>query len=825
MKKAYYIELILMDSLIHPLYQVFIMLQASVPLSLHDSFMKQLQGGRKRAKKYTPELRSFALTLDFYSPKAYDYVREIFKNVLPHRRTLQEWYASVDCEPGFSTEALQMLKRKTKSKNVVCALMLDEMHIRKNVQWDGSKYVGYADYSAGEKGKNEEAGTYAKEVLVFMLNGVNERWKVPVGYFFISSMGGEEKANLVNACLSFLNESGVKVVSLTFDGARTNFSMCRKLGASFKDPKNLKTWFLHPCTKERVYLFVDPPHALKLVRNTIGTYKIMYDADNKAIRWSYFEDLVKTQCEEKLHVGCRATNRHVNWKREKMRVKLAAQTLSESTARGMEYLREIQYSTESEKPEENIECSSGNENNVVREMVEWFMEYVKENENAGENETDEWNVSKIAEEIEEKCDTSTASDEARRNNVTEEVEIEENSKATENFFRTFNNIFDIMNSRNKYGKHYKKGLQSSNEEFIFSELIRVKSYILGLQESRNGRLIVEGERKTGFLGFLVCIESLILLYSEHVLTKKTLSYILMYKFCQDHLEVFFCAIRSRNGHNNNPSSIQFKAAYKRLLMHTAVKGTNGNCTELEETPLSILYASSTSKKNRAHFSNGHLSIPIAILNLRSSLKDCPDFDHNDLEEFENFLAERATIFQDHAVYALPAWSLSQYVHDVVGYISGFVVKTLRKRVLCSVCYEALTSQVTLSFLQEIKNYNSNNSNHGSGLVRASSDVIHLCKQAESVFREFELELPSKRHAMAFLILKTLNRLSKPLFNSLKSHSLDTAIGENHVYNVMKLILHKYFTIRLHYFASLLNERNIKLRIRNVSNKSVLFQNQ
>ncbi|GFS18021.1 THAP domain-containing protein 9 [Elysia marginata] len=39
--------------------------------------------------KYSPELRSFALTLHFYSPKAYAYVRKAFDTCLPHPRTLK----------------------------------------------------------------------------------------------------------------------------------------------------------------------------------------------------------------------------------------------------------------------------------------------------------------------------------------------------------------------------------------------------------------------------------------------------------------------------------------------------------------------------------------------------------------------------------------------------------------------------------------------------------------------------------------------------------------------------------------------------------------
>ncbi|XP_066987476.1 THAP domain-containing protein 1-like [Macrobrachium rosenbergii] len=38
---------------------------------------------------YSPELRSFALTLNFYSPHAYRYVRKVFDTCLPHPRTIR----------------------------------------------------------------------------------------------------------------------------------------------------------------------------------------------------------------------------------------------------------------------------------------------------------------------------------------------------------------------------------------------------------------------------------------------------------------------------------------------------------------------------------------------------------------------------------------------------------------------------------------------------------------------------------------------------------------------------------------------------------------
>lgn len=155
---------------------------------------------------------------------------------------------------------------------MLCALMFDEMSMRKHIHWDGKKFVGYVDF--GLENNDNDTSVIAKDALVFMVNGLNGRWKLPVGYFFTASMTAVEKANLVNACLRFLNDSGVRTVSLTFDGLAANLSMCEHLGASIKKPENLETWFPYPDEPgRRVYIVFDPPHSLKLIRNACNNCK------------------------------------------------------------------------------------------------------------------------------------------------------------------------------------------------------------------------------------------------------------------------------------------------------------------------------------------------------------------------------------------------------------------------------------------------------------------------------------------------------------------------------------------------------------------------
>ena len=150
--------------------------------------MKEFQTGKVKGK-YSPEVRSFALTLHFYSPRAYEYVRGVCKNRLPAPRTLRSWYASVDGGPGCTSESLVAIKLKVdealaKNKKIVCNLVMDEMAIRKHIHYDHiqKKYHGYVDFGNSYENENVEKDI-AKEALVFLINAVNDRWKIPVAYF------------------------------------------------------------------------------------------------------------------------------------------------------------------------------------------------------------------------------------------------------------------------------------------------------------------------------------------------------------------------------------------------------------------------------------------------------------------------------------------------------------------------------------------------------------------------------------------------------------------------------------------------------------------
>lgn len=68
----------------------------------------------------------------------------------------------------------------------------------------------------------------AKECFVFMVVSINGNCKIPIGYFLVSSLNGSQKAELTKHALNLLRDTGVNVVSLTFDGCSSNVTILIK---------------------------------------------------------------------------------------------------------------------------------------------------------------------------------------------------------------------------------------------------------------------------------------------------------------------------------------------------------------------------------------------------------------------------------------------------------------------------------------------------------------------------------------------------------------------------------------------------------------------
>ena len=133
-----------------------------------------------------------------------------------------------------------------------------------------------------------------------------------------------------------------------------------------------------------------------------------------------------------------------------------------------------------------------------------------------------------------------------------------------------------------------------------------------------------------------------------------LKYLLTYKMSQDHLELFFRAVRASGGWNNNPTTHQFIAAYKQLMMRHNIEGGRGNCTPQDDTEIL------KGVQDQCDINSVPTGISDVAIARRFDLElrqpEATDHDYCDVSN---------------------AMELSEYKEAAISYITGYVVENFR----------------------------------------------------------------------------------------------------------------------------------------------------
>jgi len=268
---------------------------------------------------------------------------------------------------------------------------------------------------------------------------------------------------------------------------------------------------------------------------------------------------------------------------------------------------------------------------------------------------------------------------------------------------------DILNCKNKFSKQeFNCPLTDNNYSRLKMHAENFEKYIVKLTDVKRTP-VLNTQRKTGFLGMIVCLRNIFPLFKKFKSLGST--YLLTYKLSQDYLETFFSAIRSRNGLNNNPNALQFQTSYKRLLIrHELKEFQNGNCLFDNVEILSV----SSRKEN--------LKCLIGNFNM---LQSTVEFDHD---------------------YVSTCFALSTFIEEVVSYISGFVSHKLMSIIDCSICKNQLLGE-SMPLLLKLKN-------RGPFII-PSKDVISICKVSERIIRQYSHTLLSQ-NIKTILVNKILN---------------------------------------------------------------------
>ena len=187
------------------------------------------------------------------------------------------------------------------------------------------------DYGTGQQ--SEEQATHA---LCMMVVAVNGNFKIPIAHFFTSTINGKDLANLVTLGVENINMTGAVLVNIVSDNASSNVTMLHVLGAQITNPDKLKvTTDLINIIGEAIRVVIDPSHIIKLVRNFLGDMKICF-SENGKIEWRYIQQLQAAQETNHLHLANCIKKKHILYHKQKMKVYLATQVISESVAKAIE---------------------------------------------------------------------------------------------------------------------------------------------------------------------------------------------------------------------------------------------------------------------------------------------------------------------------------------------------------------------------------------------------------------------------------------------------------------------------------------------------------
>lgn len=406
--------------------------------------------GIQHRQSYPAAVRNFCIALKNTSPAAYRFFRTQFDEKIPAPITIRGWHANADInsEPGMLKQSLEIIKlrvaeKEANNEKLLLGLLFDEMSIHKLVQFINGKMVGYEHVP----GNDQRQAQIAKQAIVFMVSGINDDLNLPIAYYFINSLESDSKCRLLRENIEAVLNCGAILTNISFDGYRSNPVVCGILGANLDVFSDLFNTSFH-IENHQIRVIFDPSHMQKLVRNTLGSKEILYDAQKRPIKWIYLKRLVKFKNQHNFNSMHKLTQAHIDYQSKPMKVILAVQTLSASTANAIEFLMQQGY-PEFKGAEETIEFIR-----VFDKLFDVFNSTSNSSENPFKKKMSDENASRIFEMF----DSAT--------NYIKNLFIRNDS----------GKLVPICNSMNKTGfQGYVINIQSLSS--IYKEMLEEKNYI------------------------------------------------------------------------------------------------------------------------------------------------------------------------------------------------------------------------------------------------------------------------------------------------------------------------------------------------------------
>ncbi|GFO28687.1 THAP domain-containing protein 9 [Plakobranchus ocellatus] len=146
----------------------------------------------------------------------------------------------------------------------VCVICFEEVSIKKSLSYDpvNDQVEGYEDLGNCGRSKNP-----ANHALVFMVKGLYTNWKQPFAYMLSSGPVKSETLHiLLQESIACLLQIGPCPKAIVCDQGSNNRAVLKKMNVTTPNP------FVISNDSHKTYVFMDPPHLKKNIRNNLKTH-------------------------------------------------------------------------------------------------------------------------------------------------------------------------------------------------------------------------------------------------------------------------------------------------------------------------------------------------------------------------------------------------------------------------------------------------------------------------------------------------------------------------------------------------------------------------
>ncbi|KAG6454211.1 hypothetical protein O3G_MSEX008557 [Manduca sexta] len=289
--------------------------------ALRESVAETMRKQNKKPKQHnwTKNNKIAALTVYKQSPKEYKYLTKVMP--LPCIKSLQDMLNKLQMDTGIDHNVLHHLKILSSNKsmkNRMCVLAFDEMPLRPYFEYNEleDKIEGFEDL--GPLGRSQKIADCAG---VFMIQGLNEKFKQPIAYYFVEdTISSETLAVIIKEVIKAVNNTGYKILAIVCDQKPANMQAI----AILQEQCGTESKNCFMVDKDKVFIVYDVPYLFKELRNEF-LEKGKMTMNGMTARWTNIEEFLQ---ENELYLH-KISSAHVTpTDDEKLTIRYAAELLS-----------------------------------------------------------------------------------------------------------------------------------------------------------------------------------------------------------------------------------------------------------------------------------------------------------------------------------------------------------------------------------------------------------------------------------------------------------------------------------------------------------------